>query len=219
MYTIVKHIILIILLSLFAAPLAGQSLPAGPEPVPLPPVRGYQIGYTVEPADTLYHLFLKPIVIYPKPVFKSEKAKREYQRLVHNFKRVYPYALLAKEKLQAIDSIMQTLPAGKQRDTYLKQQEKILFKEFEAPLKKLSFSQGKLLMRLIDREAGQTSYYLIKDLKGGLTAFFWQGVARIFGADLKKPYDKYGEDKPVEALVRMYQNGTFEIYYARVMNN
>lgn len=180
--------------------------------------QGYVVGYTIENADTLYQLTVPPITVYPKPVFKNERAKREYQRLVYNFNKTYPYALMAKERLKQIDREMMAITDEKQRKEYLKEQEKALFEEFEQPLKKLTFSQGKLLMRLIDREAGQTSYYLIKNLKGGLTAFFWQGIARLFGANLKKPYDKYGEDKPVEALVRMYHNGTFETYYWQVMS-
>ncbi len=180
--------------------------------------QGYVVGYTIEQEDTVYQLTVPPVVIYPMPTFKNEKAKREYKRLVHNFSKTYPYALLAKERLKQMDTEMMSIASEKQRKAYLEQQEKALFKEFEAPLKKLTFSQGKLLMRLIDREAGQTSYYLIKNLKGGLTAFFWQGFARLFGADLKKPYDKYGEDKPVEALVHMYHNGTFETYYWQVMS-
>ncbi len=181
--------------------------------------QGYAVGYTIEQGgDTLYQLTVPPAVVYAKPVFKNERAKREYKRLVHNFSKTYPYALQAKERLQQIEVEMMKIDSKKEREEYLKQQEKALFKEFEQPLKKLTFSQGKLLMRLIDREAGQTSYYLIKNLKGGLTAFFWQGIARLFGADLKKPYDKYGEDKPVEALVRMYHDGTFEAYYWQVMS-
>jgi hypothetical protein len=145
--------------------------------------------------------------------------EREYQRLVYNFRKVYPYALLAKQRLQEMDSVVATIPTEKARDAYLKQKEKELFKEFSAPLKKLTFSQGRLLMRLIDREVGQTSYYLIKDLRGSFVAFFWQGIARFFGADLKKPYDKYGEDKPIENMIKMYHNGTFDVYYTKVLRN
>jgi len=181
--------------------------------------QGYLVGYLVEQGDTVYQIKLAPIYIFPKPTFKNVKAQREYQRLVSNFRKVYPYALLAKQRLSEIDAAVLAVPSKKEREEFVKRKEKELFKEFEAPLKKLSFSQGKLLMRLIDREVGQTSYYIIKDLKGGLTAFFWQGVAQIFGANLKKPYDKYGEDKPVEVLVKMYHEGSFEYYYWRVMGH
>ena len=180
--------------------------------------RGYVLGYVVEQGDTVYQIKLSPVYVFPKLVYKNEKAQREYQRLVTNFRKVYPYALLAKQRLAQIDSAVVTISSQKEREEFIKRKEKELFKEFEKPLKKLSFSQGKLLMRLIDREVGQTSYYIIKELRGGLTAFFWQGVATIFGANLKKPYDKYGEDKPVEVLVKMYHEGSFEYYYYRVMD-
>ena len=179
--------------------------------------QGHVLGYIIEKGDTVYMVSLKPIYVFPKQVFKNEKAKREYQRLVTNFRKVYPYALMAKQRLAQIDSDVMAISSKKEREEYIKRKEKELFKEFEAPLKKLTFSQGKLLMRLIDREVGQSSYYIIKDIKGGFTAFFWQGVAQLFGANLKKPYDKYGEDKPVEAMVKMYHEGSFEYYYWRVM--
>jgi hypothetical protein len=181
--------------------------------------QGYVVGYKIEQGDTVFQLQLREIVIYPRPTFKTEKMEREYKRLVHNFKKVYPYALVARQRLHEMDSVVATLPTDDAQKAYLKKKEKELFREFAAPLKKLTYSQGRLLMRLIDREVGQTSYYLIKDLRGSFAAFFWQGVAKIFGADLKKPYDKYGEDKPVEDMIKMYHNGTFDIYYQKVFWN
>jgi hypothetical protein len=175
------------------------------------------LGFVIEQGDTVFLTQLAPVYIFPKPVYKNEKAKREYKRLVSNFRKVYPYALLAKQRLDEIDLAVAAIPSKKEREEFAKRKEKELFKEFEAPLRKLTFSQGKLLMRLIDREVGQTSYYIIRDIRGGVTAFFWQGIAKIFGADLKRPYDKYGEDKPVEELVKKYRDGSFEYYYWQVM--
>jgi hypothetical protein len=203
MYKRLKYIVLLLVVLFAANMLKAQ--------------QGYVLGFVIEQGDTVYMIPLKPVYVFPKPVFKNEKAQREYQRLVTNFRKVYPYALLAKQRLVQIDSDVITISSKKEREEYIKRKEKELFKEFEKPLKKLTFSQGKLLMRLIDREVGQTSYYIIKDIKGGFTAFFWQGIAQLFGANLKKPYDKYGEDKPVEALVKMYHEGSFEHYYYRVM--
>ena len=181
--------------------------------------KGYVMGYKVEQGDTVYQMQLREIVIYPRPTFKTEKAEKEYKRLVYNFKKTYPYALIAKQRLHEMDSVVATIASEEERKAYLSRKEKELFKEFSAPLKKLTYSQGRLLMRLIDREVGQTSYYLIRDLRGRFVAFFWQGIAKLFGADLKKPYDKYGEDKPVEDMIRMYHNGTFDIYYQKVLWN
>ena len=203
MYKRLKHILLLLTVLFTASSLKAQT--------------GYVLGYIIENGDTVFVTQLAPVYVFPKPVYKNEKAKREYQRLVSNFRKVYPYALLAKQRLSQIDSAVLAIPSKKEREEFVKRKEKELFKEFEKPLRKLTFSQGKLLMRLIDREVGQTSYYIIKDMRGGLTAFFWQGVAQIFGANLKKPYDKYGEDKPVEELIKMYWNGSFEHYYWLVM--
>ena len=160
--------------------------------------------------DTLYFIQMDPVYVFPVPA-QGTKDWKEYRRLVYNFKKVYPYAIAAKNRMDEMEAELAAIPKSKDRDKLVSQYEKEIFKEFEKPIRKLSFSQGKLLLKLIDREVGQTSYYVIKDLKGGFKAFFWQGIAKFFGADLKKPYDKYGEDRNVEKLVKMYQEGSFEM--------
>ncbi|MPM47236.1 hypothetical protein SDC9_93944 [bioreactor metagenome] len=107
---------------------------------------------------------------------------------------------------------------SREREKFIKQFETNLFREFEKPLRKMTISQGKLLLKLIDREIGQSSYYLIRNYRGGAAAGFWQGVARIFGSDLKKPYDRFGEDKITEELVQMYKRGSFEYLYYSMFN-
>lgn len=176
--------------------------------------RVYTMPPVIENGDTLYQLSLPPVFIFPTPTTKaSAKNWKEYRRLVYNFQKVYPYALLAKQKTDMMEAELAQLPSKKERDAVIDRYEKELFAEFEKPLRKLTFSQGKLLLKLIDREVGQTSYYVIKELKGGVTAFFWQGIAKFFGANLKKPYDKYGEDRDVEQLVKLYQDGSFDWLY------
>ena len=91
--------------------------------------------------------------------------------------------------------------------------QKELFNVFEKPMRSLTVSQGAMLMRLIDREVGKSSYNIIRDYKNGMAAGFWQGIARLFGTDLKKPYDPDGEDKPIEELVQKWENGEFEELY------
>ncbi len=181
---------------------------------------GYLVQYLIENGDTLYYIPIKPVYVFPlpKPGSKEYDSKhwRDYRKLVYNFGKVYPYALIAKKKTAQIDDYLATTPASKERDAMVDKFEKELFTEFEKPLRKLTMSQGRLLLKLIDREVGQTSYYVIKDLKGGFKAFFWQGIAKLFGANLKKPYDKYGEDKEVEKLVKMYENGSFDMYYSQL---
>ena len=98
------------------------------------------------------------------------------------------------------------------RDKYIKESEKKLFDEFEKPLKHLTITQGRILIKLIDRETGNTSYQLIKTLKGNFSAFLWQGIARLFGSSLKSEYDAEGDDKAIEAIVNAIDAGAYADY-------
>ncbi|NLH23481.1 MAG: DUF4294 domain-containing protein [Bacteroidales bacterium] len=176
--------------------------------------KGYLMGYVVENGDTLFIASIPDLHIYKRDKKKSDREWREYYRTVHNFARAYPFALQARERMDRTDSILEVSNfSPRERERFLEKTERDLFAEFEAPLRKLTFTQGRILLRLIDRELGQTSYAVVRSYRGGLTASFWQGVARIFGADMKKPYDKYGEDKLLEELVRMYHDGRFYYLY------
>ena len=178
--------------------------------------RGVNIGFVIQDnGDTLFADKIAPLYVFNRPDnWKKSRQWREYYKTVYNFKKTYPYALLAKEITRDADSTLANSNfTRKEREKYLRSYEKRLFKEFEKPLRGLTFSQGRLLLRLLDRELGQTSYYVIKNYRGGAAAGFWQGIAKLFGSDLKKPYDKFGEDKVVEELVQMYHNGTFDYLY------
>jgi hypothetical protein len=200
---------LYIFISLLAAMAGWSGRVAAQQVYTQPPI--------VENGDTLYQLSLPPVYVFAFPKVKEgSKDWKEYRRLVYNFRKVYPYALMAKRKTDEMDEALLRISSTKEREVMIKKYEKELFSEFEQPIRKLTFSQGKLLLKLVDREVGQTSYYVIKDLKGGFTAFFWQGIARFFGANLKKPYDKYGEDRKVEELVKMYQDGSFDWLYLQL---
>lgn len=139
---------------------------------------------------------------------------RQYYRLVHNFSKAYPYALVAKKLVMEADSTIaaDNLKRGK-REKYINSVQSELFSVFESQLRGLTVSQGALLMKLIDREVGKSSYKIIKDYKSGITAGFWQGIAKMFGSDLKKPYDPEGEDEATEELVVMWENGDFQAFY------
>ena len=102
---------------------------------------------------------------------------------------------------------------GVKREKYISKVQKELFDVFEGQMRSLTVSQGALIMKLIDREVGKSSYSIIKGYKSGITAGFWQGVAKIFGSDLKKPYDPEGEDAVTEELVQMWENGDFPAFY------
>ncbi len=157
--------------------------------------------------DTLPHITLHEISVVPKWKFRSKKEYRKYSRLVRNIKKTLPYARLAARKLHEIDNHMQTLKTDKERKAYLKEAEKKLFADFEQPLRHLTVSQGLLLIRLIDRETGDTSYNLIKEYKSGFAAFFWQSVARLFGSNLKADYDPDGDEKMIEHIIILLDNG------------
>ena len=177
--------------------------------------RGYEVGYKIEQGDTVYQIRIRDTYLFNWPDNKRKgKEWREFSRLVYNFRKAYPYALIAKEKLILADSVLASRRlTDKAREKFIKDFERQLFAEFEKPLRKMTISQGKLLLKLVDREIGQSSFQLIKEYKGGFNAVFWQGIAKLFGSDLKKPYDRYGEDKITEELVQMYNNGTFDYLF------
>lgn len=157
--------------------------------------------------DTLPSVLLNEVTVIKPWDFKNPREYHRYQRLVRNIKVTLPYARLAAEKLAVINQEMAAIEGSKKRREYLRDAESKLFEEFEAPLRKLTFSQGKLLIRLIDRETGESSYNLIKEYKGGVPAFFWQGIARIFGANLKDEYNAEEDDKMIEHIIRLIDAG------------
>ncbi len=161
----------------------------------------------VEGNDTIPHIDLREIVIMPPMNFRSEREYLRYSRLVRNIKITLPYARLAASKLHEINAHLATLKTDKERKAFLKQSEKTLFDEFEKPLRKLTISQGRLLIKLIDRETGDTSYNLIKQYKGKFSAFFWQSLARLFGSNLKDEFEEAGDDKTINYIITLIDNG------------
>ena len=178
---------------------------------------GVRIGFEVHGKDTIYIDRINELHVFNRPQsWKKSREWRKFYRTVYNFAKVYPYALKAKAIMRDADSTLANSNFTRgQREKYIKDYEKKLFREFEKPLRSLSINQGKMLLKLIDREAGISSYYAIKNYKGGAAAGFWQGIAKLFGSDLKKKYDMFGEDKILEELVQMYKNGSFwYLYYS-----
>jgi hypothetical protein len=177
--------------------------------------QGNPASYKLEGKDTVYQMTLREVYHFSWDGTKKKGREwRQFYKLVYNFGKTYPYALTARDKIREADSIIANSDfTAAQKERFIKEFEEELFREFEKPLRKMTFSQGKLLLKLIDREIGQSSYSIIKNYRGGIAAGFWQGVAKIFGSDLKKPYDRFGEDKIVEELVQMHQRGSFEFLY------
>jgi len=161
----------------------------------------------VKDYDTIPYLQLPEVVVFSWLDFSRERDFRRYQRLVHNVKKVYPYARLAGIKLREYEAVLQAAPNDRERRKIMKQAEREIKAQFEGELKELTFSQGKILIKLIDRETRESSYTLLRELRGDVTAFFYQGFARIWGYNLKTKYDAAGEDEMIELIVRMIESG------------
>jgi hypothetical protein len=165
-------------------------------------VQGIIIG-----SDTVLISRIEPVHIYRRPTFDSRRDWRRYRRLVHNVKKVYPYAKMAGEKYDIVSQHLLTLKTERERKKYIDQVEQEIKDEFEGDLKRLTITQGRILLKLIDREVGETSYVLLKDFKGNFSAFFWQALARIFGHNLKSEFDPEGEDELLNEIVLMIESG------------
>ena len=170
--------------------------------------------YIVEDGDTIYIDELRASKIYAHLPRQKGKEWRKYYRLVHNFSKAYPYALVAKKLVAEADSVIAADKLkGVKKDKYVTKVQEELFDVFEGQMRSLTVSQGALIMKLVDREVGKSSYNIIKGYKSGIAAGFWQGIAKIFGSDLKKPYDPEGEDAQVEELVKIWESGDFDMFY------
>ena len=145
--------------------------------------------------------------VFGKLVFKNKAQAKKYYKIAANIKKVYPIAKEIQREIEHQIQHMDSLPDKKSRDVYLKQMEKALMKEYKPRLKKLTFSQGKLLIKLIDRQCNQTSYELIKTYMGGFKAGFWNAFATIFGASLKKEYDPDVDDRLTERCILLIESG------------
>jgi len=132
---------------------------------------------------------------------------RKYTRLVYNLKRAYPYAIIARMKLDQVNADLALIEDEKERRKYLRGVEESVFGEYEDDMRDMTITQGRLLIKLIDRETQNTSYELIKLYRGSLTAAFWQAIARIFGTNLKDEYDPWGEDILIELIVQDIESG------------
>lgn len=157
--------------------------------------------------DTIITYDLPEYMVSSKLPRQLKSMARKNARLVYNVKKVYPYAKLAGIKLNEYEVMLRNAKSDAERRRLMKQAEEELKEEFEDDLKKLTFKQGLILIKLVDRETGNSSYVLIQELRGNFVAFFWQTFARIFGYNLKTEYDPDGEDREIEEIVVMIENG------------
>ena len=193
----------IVILTLFALFLSFQSILAQDKQSR----GGYLVPVCIYEGDTIPCVQL-PIVYIFKPLkFKNDKERMEYYRLVRNVKKVYPIAREINRTILETYEYLQTLPNEKARQKHIKRVEKGLKDQYTPRMKKLSFAQGKLLIKLVDRQSNQTSFELVKAFMGPFKAGFYQTFAALFGASLKKEYDPNGEDKLTERVVILVENG------------
>ena len=157
--------------------------------------------------DTIALIDVKPVVIFPPAAFQSRRESVRYDKLVYNVKKVYPYAKLAGKQLAIYKKIMDTIPTENARKIFIKKAEKELEKQFGDEIKDLTFSQGKILIKLVYRETANSTFDIVRQLRGGFTAFIWQTLAKIFGYDLKTNYDPSGNDQAIEQIVLMIEAG------------
>jgi hypothetical protein len=153
--------------------------------------------------DTLLFRVIEQINVYPK---KGKGINfREYARTVVKIRKVYPFAKDAAKELEKYNTLFENAKSDKERKKYLKKVEKELFAKYENQLKRFTISEGRYLMLLIDRETSNTSYSIIKEVKGSMSAAFWQGVAKLFKNDLKEEYDPIYNHYVIEQIVQMIE--------------
>lgn len=160
----------------------------------------------LETGDTLPLVQLRNLYVYPKMRFRSKKQEQFYWKTVRDVKKTLPYAKALAREMQKTDSILSRMTPRQQRK-FWSQYEKLLFRRYEGDLRHMTASQGQMLMNLVARETGSSSYALIDMYKGKLTASFWQGIAKIWGNDLKAGYDASDKDRITERIIILVENG------------
>ncbi|MDR2839851.1 MAG: DUF4294 domain-containing protein [Paludibacter sp.] len=175
---------------------------------PADTVNSKNLTYQVDGGDTLYLASLHEVYIYPRNLlYKNEKEEKFFWKTVRDVKRTLPYAHLVASELEKVNATLENLQDKKAQKKFINQYQKEVFEKYEADLRRMTVSQGKMLIKLVDRQCDRSTFELIKLYKGGFTAFFWQGIAGIFGANLKSQYDASDTDKVVERIILLVEAG------------
>ena len=179
-------------------------------------VRGTPMYFELdEHGDTVFMETLDPVWIFPKGRRMKDGDWRQYYKLVYNFNKVYPYALVGRKMMAQVDStIAADVSKRAERTRYINDVERELFRLFEQDIRHMTINQGLVLMRLVDRECGMSAFNIIKEYENGLAANFWQLVARLFSQNLKTRYDpRSGEDAKSEELCKIWDSGQWTPFY------
>lgn len=166
-----------------------------------------KVGKVLHEGDSIQYMEMNNVYVYPQLTFKNKKQAETYMRLVNNVKKVLPIAKEARQMLIETTELLDMLPDEKSKNEHIKRVEEDIFRTYKPKMKKLTYSQGKLLIKLIDRECHSSSYEMIKAFMGPIRAGFWQVFAWGFGASLKKEYDPTGRDRLTERVVLMVEAG------------
>lgn len=166
-----------------------------------------KVGKVLSGGDSIQYMELNDVYVFPQPVFKTSAQRVAYNRLVANVKKVLPIAKEVNGIIIETYEYLQTLPDKKARDAHLKLVERDIRKQYTPRMKKLTYQQGKLLIKLVYRECNSTTYQLIQAFLGPIRAGFYQAFASLFGASLSKKYDPEGVDKYTERIVLMVEAG------------
>ena len=174
----------------------------------IPPANsGFLVRMIVLDGDTMIYEELQTLYCYAPLKFKNKKQEEFYWRTVRDVKRVLPLSKYIKSVVEKTNATLMEMPNKASRDNYMKQFEKRIYKENEKEFSKLTLNQGKLLIRLVDRECNSTSYQLIKAYRGSFRAGFWQIFAKMFGASLKTDFGTTEEDKMIERIITLVEAG------------
>lgn len=172
-----------------------------------PQNKGYMVRVCVYEGDTIPYITLRNVYVYPKMRFKNKKQERYYYKLVRDVKKTLPIAKEIRGIVIETYEYLETLPNEEAKEKHIKAVEKGLKEQYTPRMKKLTFSQGKLLIKLVNRECNQSSYQLVKAFMGPFKAGFYQTFAALFGASLKKEYRPEDEDEMVERVITLVENG------------
>ena len=188
---------------LFSALLLSAAAQNADDPTFVPMVK---VSKTVVEGDTIQYMEMQNVYVYPEPTFKNKRQQKAYTRLVRNVKKVLPIAKEVRQIIIETAEFTETLPPSERKD-HLKRVESAIVRDYKPKMKKLTFSQGKLLIKLIDRECNSTAYEAMQAFIGPVRSGMWQAFAWMFGASLKKGYDPDGVDRLTERVVLMVESG------------
>ena len=166
-----------------------------------------QVELQVKDNDTFYLAHMHNIYVYPKLKFSNKQQERFYWKTVRDVKKTLPFAKLLTQEMIFADKQLTKITDQKKRKQWWKKYEKYLFKKYEQDFRKMTASQGQMLMKLMDRESDRTSYEIIKHYRGKASANFWQFIAKLFKNDLKEGYDAEDKDRIVERVINLVEAG------------